>query len=115
MRKGRTHVRVCVITAELLDAIRVRVQLAEEKGCIKRWWEGEHLTMAELVHRIVRTYWDHMERGRRKWPRGRRAGRAEGAEDAGFPLGDAALAFGHYTIAEVVEGIAQKGRKRGGR
>lgn len=112
MCKGRTHVRVCISTAELLDAIRVRVQLAEEVGHIKRWWEGETLTMAELVDKVVRSYWDHMERARHK-SKGRKRGRSAGSPAVNDrPVSEAELVYGQYELAEIVEGIAQRSRKR---
>ena len=115
MCKGRTHVRVCLSTAEVLDAIRVRIQLAEEHGHIKRWWEGESLTMAELVDKIVRTYWDHMERARAKGRRKSRTKLVADLEDLQLPVSEAELVYGQYELAEIVEGIAQRGRKRVGR
>jgi len=112
MCTGRTHVRVCLTTAELLDAIRVRVQLAEEKGQIKRWWDGEHLTMAELVDRIVKTYWAHMERSRANSRRRSRRQLEDDLTDLQLPVGEAELVYGHYELAELVEGIAKNGRGR---
>ncbi len=98
MCTGRTHVRVCVSTADVLGAIRVRIARAEERGQIKRWWSGEELTMAELVDRIVRTYFAHMERSRRdsrKRSRSRKGPRAA-PPLTGVPEGD--LMSGNYDL-----------------
>jgi len=98
MENGRTHLRVCISTAELVDAIRVRLELAEEVGHIRRWWEGESLTTAELIDRIVKTYWAHMERSRASR---RRKGRpAHIGEVAGRPL-KSELMEGAYDVAKL--------------
>jgi len=98
MCKGRTHVRVCVSTAELIDAIRVRLELAEELGHIKRWWDGETLTTAELLDKIVKEKWAHLERSR--LCRRKRRGAAHIGEVAGRPL-KAELEKGEYDIRKL--------------
>lgn len=100
MCKGRTHVRVCVATAELVDVIRVRIQLAYERGMIRQWWDGEELTTALVLDKIVKSYMAHMERGRRK--RRRSPAPAHLGEVAGRPL-RSELEQGDYEVVALRE------------
>jgi len=107
MCTGRTHARICLSTAELLDAIRVRITLAEEKGHIRRWWDDEQLTTAELIDRVVRTYHAHMERGRKsRTGKGRRRN-AVSCGGALTPPSEEELLHGQYALAELKEGGSQ--------
>lgn len=71
---GKTHVRVCLSTKDLLDQLVEDTERAEGLGHIKRWWEGETLTTAEMVDQLVKREIAHRKRSsRQRRSRGRAA------------------------------------------
>ena len=65
MCTGRTHVRICLEAhADLLELIEA-TEAAEARGQIKRWWQGEKLTAADMVKRLVDRAYEHKIRSAR--------------------------------------------------